>query len=159
MSTIDIDFKSTYFQHPSLTKIYGEPTYQSLQKLYKEIKANATTVTSLLGGGLNGYLGLVVTDVAYARTVANDPFVRPAHPGVLTIADTATQYQIAIAKDLHETAHKTFKECNLLEKTLIQQLKEAIHPDYLEALTDDDTGIITGTIPEVMQYLFETSVT
>jgi hypothetical protein len=99
MSTIDIDFKSTYFQHSSLTKIYGEPTFQSLQKLYKEIKANATLVSSTLGGGLHGYLGLVVTPANYARTQPNHVFTRPPHPGALNIAQNATQYQIAIAKD------------------------------------------------------------
>jgi hypothetical protein len=156
MSTIDIDFKSTYFQHSSLTQVYGEPTYQSLQKLYKEIKANATSVASVLGGGLHGYLGLVVSPVNYARTQPTHPFVRPAHPGALNIAATATQYNIALAKDVHDTATKTFKECNLLERTLIQQIKDAVHPDFLEALTDDDTGLITGTIVEIMAYLFDT---
>jgi hypothetical protein len=155
MSTIDIDFKSTYFQHSSLTKVYGEPTYQSLQKIYQEIKANATSVTSSLGGGLHGDLGLVVSPVNYARTQPNHVFDRPGNPGALNIAATATQYQIAIAKDIHDSATKTFKECNLLERTLIQQIKDAIHPDYLEAITNDDTGLITGTIVSIMVYLFE----
>jgi hypothetical protein len=156
MSTIDIDFKSTYFQHSSLTHVHGEPTFQSLQKIYQEIKANATSVTSSLGGGLHGYLGLVVSPVNYARTQPDHAFNRPVNPGALNIAATATQYQIAIAKDIHDSATKTFKECNLLERTLIQQIKDAIHPDYLEAITDDDTGLITGTIVAIMQYLFET---
>jgi hypothetical protein len=155
MSTIDIDFKSTYFQHSSLTKIYGEPTYQSLQKLYKEIKANATSVSSVLGGGLHGYLGLVVSAVNYARTQPEHPFVRPEHPGPLDIDRNATQYQIALAKDTNDRATKTFKECNLLERTIIQQIKDAVQPDFLEAITDDDTGLIIGTIVTIMTYLFE----
>ena len=114
MSTINIDLKSTYFQHSSLMKIYGEPTYQSLQKIYKEIKANASSAASVLGGGLHGYLGLVVSNLNYART-AEPPFERLGHPGSLQIIDNATQYQIAIEKDRHDTASKVFRECNLIE--------------------------------------------
>jgi hypothetical protein len=138
-------------------KIHGEPTYQSLQKLYKkEIKVNATSVTSVLGGGLHGYLGLVASPVNYARTPLDHAFTRPYQPGgVLDIAPNATQYQIAIAKDLHDSATKTFKECNLLERIIVQQIKEAIHPNVLEAITHDDTGLITGTIVAIMTYLFE----
>ena len=154
MTTLNVDLKSTYFQHSSLTKIYGEPTFQSLHKLYKEVKANASSVASTLGGGLNGHLGLVVTPVNYARTAPNTPYTRPGHPGALQINQNDTQYLIAVENDRHSTATKQFKECNLLERTLVQQIKDAVDPDYLEAITDDETGSILGTVTEIMIDLF-----
>jgi hypothetical protein len=161
MSTIDIDFKSTtYFQHSSLTKVYGEPNYQSLQKMYQEeIKANATSVlvltTSSLGGGLHGYLGLVVSP---------NPITRSTTQNTLTawsLQPPSRNTKLQLVPKTSSTANssatnKTFKECNLLvlEHTLIQQIKEAIHPDYLKAITDDNnTGL--GTIAIIMAYLFE----
>jgi hypothetical protein len=40
-------------------------------------------------------------------------------------------------------------------KNIIQQIKEAIHPDFLEAITDDDTSLITGNIVVIIRYLFD----
>ena len=56
-----IDYKATYFQHPVLTKVHGEPTYDALQQIATQVKANAAAVPSQLGGGNHGHLGLVYT--------------------------------------------------------------------------------------------------
>jgi hypothetical protein len=47
----------TYFQHKVLTRVHGQPTYESLKTLTTEIKANAASVPSTLGGSLYGHLG------------------------------------------------------------------------------------------------------
>ena len=156
MSTSKADFKNTYFQHPSLTPVRGEPTYEALLKLHQELKANANAVPTTLGGGRHGHLGLVVKPTTYARIAPQTPFIRPENPGVLNIEHNATQYQIAQQKDEHNKALKAFNECNLLERTLIQQIKEAIENDYMEGYVDEDTGLVRGTVPEIMKYLFET---
>ena len=46
-----VDYAKTYFLHQTLTKIQGEPDYSTLKILKKELKANASRVTSDLGGG------------------------------------------------------------------------------------------------------------
>ena len=66
MST-QINYRETFFQHPTLTKIAVDPTYTSLAKLERECKANAKSVRSDLGGGAQGHLGLVSTATAYDR--------------------------------------------------------------------------------------------
>jgi hypothetical protein len=38
----------------------------------------------------------------------------------------------------------------------VQQIKEALNPEYLEAITDDETGVIKGTIVDIMAHLFST---
>ena len=50
-----------YFEHQKLDKVYGEPTTKTLQKLFKQLKRNARSVNSLLGGGQYGHLFMVVT--------------------------------------------------------------------------------------------------
>jgi hypothetical protein len=40
MSESHPNYREAYFQHPMLTKISGDPTYTSLAKLEREIKAN-----------------------------------------------------------------------------------------------------------------------
>ena len=156
MSTSTIDYKNTYFQHPSLTPVRGEPTYEALSKLHQELKANANAVPTTLGGGRHGHLGLVVNQTTYDRIAPNTPFARPPNPGILNVEPNATQYQITQQKDEHTKALKAFNECNLLERTLIQQIKEAIENDYMEGYVDEDTGLVRGTVPEIMTYLFAT---
>ena len=96
-----IDY-TTSFQYPTPTKITGEPTYQSLKTLHSELKANASSIESNLGGGDHGYLGLVLLDANYAL-VTPTAFVAPTFPNALVIPATATQVE---AIELCENHHK-----------------------------------------------------
>ena len=66
MTSTNIDYVENYFEIPILTRIHGEPTYITLKKLKEELCANAAAVTSDLGGGANGHLGLVLPPAEYA---------------------------------------------------------------------------------------------
>jgi hypothetical protein len=70
----------TYFQHKVLTKVHaGLPTYESLQTLHTELKANAGSVPSTLGGGQNGHLGLLLSAVRYATLTHTVPWTQPGN--------------------------------------------------------------------------------
>ena len=85
----DIDYKNNIFDHPDLTRIIGEPTTASLITLHQEVKANAQSVSTSLGGGANGHLGLVCSPETYQELVPGDtPYIRPTNPGRLQILDT-----------------------------------------------------------------------
>lgn len=84
MASTSIDYVATYFEFPVLTKIHGEPTYETLLEMKNQLKANASQVTSDLGGGANGHLGLVCTPIEYAN-ISVIPYVQPVHPGLLVI--------------------------------------------------------------------------
>ena len=56
-----INYRDNLFEYPELTKIHGEPTYESLKTLQNELKANTQTVHTSLGGATHGYLGLVLS--------------------------------------------------------------------------------------------------
>jgi hypothetical protein len=94
------NYKESYFQLSSLTKISGDPTYQSLAKLEKECKANALSVPTTLGGGNQGHLGLVSSISAYERVSPGVPFNRPALPVPPDLLQ-ATVAQITKAHRLH----------------------------------------------------------
>ena len=95
----DPDYKNNFFQHPELTRIHGEPTTAALIILRNEVKANAMTVSTTLGGGAQGHLGLVVDALTYATIPNTQPYIRPVHPDPLVLAQNATQYQIALPRD------------------------------------------------------------
>ena len=54
----------------AVTKITGEPNYESLKTLKDELKANAASIPTTLGGGTHGYLGLILSPAAYATIAA-----------------------------------------------------------------------------------------
>ena len=70
------------FEHPILTKIIGPLTYRQLKTIKDELKANAASIYSELGGGAHGYLGLALLVLEYANVSAT-MFVRQVHPGKL----------------------------------------------------------------------------
>ena len=105
MSSTNIDYVETYFENPVLTKIHGEPTYWTLKLIKDELKSNASAVTTEIGGGAHGHLGLVLTPAEYA-TVLAVPYVRPVHPGALVIAPGTTQHETSRLREEHKKAIK-----------------------------------------------------
>ena len=81
MTTSRIDYATTYFPYSSPTPIQGEPTYKAIKRLKNELRANASSVDSDLGGGDHGYLGLILTNEECIRVCPGTPFVAPAYPG------------------------------------------------------------------------------
>ena len=90
--TSRVNYRDTHFERVNLTPIRGKPTYETVHKLWNEIKANTRSVYSHLGGGTHGHLGLVLTAAQYAD-ISNTVFTCPAHPGPLAIPLAATAVQ------------------------------------------------------------------
>ena len=101
MTSTNIDYVDTYFEFPTLTKIHGEPTYFQLKELKNELKSNATSVTSDLGGGGHGHLGLVLSPADYTNVSAN-AYNRPAHPGTLVITPGTAQHEATRLRTDHK---------------------------------------------------------
>ena len=149
------DFKTTHFDYPELSRIVGEPTLASLITPRNQVKANAQTVDTTLGGGAHGHLGLISTPQVYATITGTSPYIRPALP-TLDILPTDTQYQIAQKRHQYGEDMRQYREVQGIERAIIQQLVAAIEPKYIRALRDDKTNKITKTIPNIFRYLFET---
>ena len=154
-STGNTNYKETYFLHKEVTKIHGEPTYETIHRLHKEIKANAASVPSNLGGGALGHLGLAITDGQYAL-LSNAAFNRPVHPGQLVIPPNSTQAQIAALKEQHEEQLRVFKEVLAVESALRQQINGAIDPTYLNAIRNRQTNAIVMTVSDIFhRHLYD----
>jgi hypothetical protein len=57
--------KDTHFRHTVLTKVTGPPSYETIKHLHDEVKANAASVPTTLGGGLYGHLGMLLSALKY----------------------------------------------------------------------------------------------
>jgi len=150
-----INYREVYFAHAALRKIHGNPTYNDIQRLYKQVKANAASVPSTLGGGQHGHLGLTTNATTYAR-IASTPYVRPTAPAPLGPNNTGTAAQISENRRTYNLAVARYHQANHIEKTILNQIQEALDESTLMPLLHEDTGTIKSSIPEVFKYLFDT---
>ena len=136
------------------TKIEGEPSYTTLTQLEKELKANASTVDSDLGGGDHGYLGLVLSDAKYALIPGTVPFVAPTYPSALTIPTTASDVEALLLCENHKEEIAKHRECSAVKKTLLKHIQKAVDHQYIVSFINDDTGLLDASIPDIMDHLF-----
>ena len=152
MSISNPNYRETYFLKPDLSPIIGKPTFESLYQLIVDLQANAQSVHSNLGGGANGHLGLIMTPTQYAIH-STTPYVRPTHPGTLTIPGGTTRLVAEEMERNHAESLRVFHEVRGVEQALIQQLVTAIDNKYLIAFKNRATGQFNGTLVDVIQHL------
>ena len=152
MSITNTNYRETYFLKPDLSPIIGKPTFESLYQLIVDLQANAQSVHSNLGGGANGHLGLIMTPTQYAIH-STTPYVRPTHPGTLTIPVGTNRLAAEEMERNHTEALRVFHEVRGVEQALIQQLVTAIDNKYLIAFKNRATGQFNGTLRELIQHL------
>jgi hypothetical protein len=148
-----INYRESFFQHPALTKIIGDPTYTSLAKLERECKANAKSVRSDLGGGQQGHLGLISSAPAYACIAPGTPFHRPALPAPPVTGGTSAV--IATSRQHYDEQMSAFNKCTLIKRTIVQQINTALDDNVLADLINDATGLLIGTIPYIMREFYD----
>ena len=148
----NIDY-TTFFAVKVLPKIHGEPNYVNLKNLRDHLKANASRVTSELGGGAKGHLGLILTALDYTL-VSPTPYVRPLHPGPLIIPPGTTQHASTLLRKQHKKAIVLFHQTTDLENALKKQITDSIDNCYYKDIVDCTTNTITHDIPFILNYFF-----
>eukprot|EP00957_Ditylum_brightwellii_P098669 7516382-Ditylum_brightwellii.AAC.1 len=125
----------------------------NLLTLKNELQANAQAVSTTLGGGRHGHLGVVMTPQDYALIPNMTAYIQPPQP-LLILPQHGTQYQITQAKEQYYDELRMFNECNTVGKILIQQILDAIDPKFLTAIRDPVTHQITLSITDIIDHLF-----
>jgi hypothetical protein len=135
LSTRIPSVKDTYFQHKVLTKVHGKPTttYESLQTLTTEIKANAGSVPSTSGGGTNDHLGMILSAARYATLAGTLPWVQPGNPGAFAPPDPPGTADTAAAERRTATRN-IFSNSGFIE--INQHYLE--YPGILDELVDEE---------------------
>ena len=85
----DADIKAR-FPHQRLTPIEGEPTFEKMQNLEKELAANALTAKVGFGGGKKGCLGVVYSNAKYRVEAGTDWRVPETQGAFPTFPDNAS---------------------------------------------------------------------
>ena len=147
------NYRETLFEYPDLSSMHGEPTYETLRVLTNQLKANARSVHTTLGGGQHGHLGLVLTQAQYA-ILSPTPYIRQPRPPRLEIPAYQLPHVVQTEQARYNEALRLFNECNNVEQALRQQIIKAVDDLYLMALRNRQTNTIDVTIPVILDYLF-----
>ena len=152
-SAPSVDYRNNFFEIANLTRVHGEPTFESIRTLQREILINAQCVHSDLGGGAHGHLGLVLRPQEYGLH-SNAAYRRPTHPGPLNVPAGTTNHMSNTLREQHRERVRVFREVEGIEQALRQQIVTAIEPQYLEAFRDTMTGRIALPVHELIRNLY-----
>jgi hypothetical protein len=148
---------TTYpFPHPTLTPVEGKPTAATLLLLRKEMYANARTIHSDLGGGGNGYLGVVIPSAQYTlRTLI--PFTAPVHPGHLPVYASGTSGPVITASDrLYDKRAWDYKEYLTVVEAKKMLRMQAVERTYYQVIKDPLFGMSDCTPCDIIDHLTST---
>ena len=143
----------TKVEYPILTKATGSLDYTSLKIIKDELKANAASIDSILGGGMHRHLGLVMNPTEYALVSAT-PYVRHPLPNVPVIAAARTQHEATRLREEYKDDLKLFQEIVALEKYLMKLLSHAVPAIFLKPFRSRNSNAITQDIPTILTTLF-----
>jgi hypothetical protein len=134
--------ESHSFPKPILTKVEGEPTNTSYQKLLVEVYANAMSVLSNRGGGKKGHLGAIMSPEAYQELAPGaTPWEAPPNPGPTPpVLTEPTAAQITENTQLFNVAVKVFETYSATISAIREQIVEAIEDDFICELFDERLG-------------------
>ena len=138
-----------------LTPIVGEPTYATLKTLKDQLKANAASVPTTLGGSNHGYLSLILSPAAYA-TISPTAFVEPTYPGqhpAIPAGTNAANTSTIIHRHTEDT--QQWRELKNVSTALKNQLLSAIEDIYIQALRDRHVGYMNQSICNLLTHVFE----
>ena len=147
------DFTNTF--PTQVTPIVGEPTYATLKTLKDQLKANAASVPTTLGGGNHGYLGLNLSPATYA-TISPTAFIEPAYPGqhpAITGGTSAANTSAIIRRHTEDT--RQWRKFKNVSTALKNQLLSAVEDIYVRALRDRHVGYMNQSIRNLLTHLFE----
>ena len=150
----NVDYARVYFKYPKPTPIRGEPTHEDIEHLKKELRANAASVDSNLGGGDHGYLGLVLPRREYQK-IATTEFKVPDYPAPLSIPANTDSVAALNLRTKHKEKQDAHKRCKDVERALLRHVQSAMDEEWLDTLINEDTQLIEDDIEDVITYLEE----
>jgi hypothetical protein len=68
----------------------------------------------------------------------------------------STAAVIAASRQHYNEQMSAFKKCTLIKGTIVQQINTALDDDVLADLIDYATGLLIGTVPNIMRELYDT---
>jgi hypothetical protein len=141
------------FPHSSLPKVTGEPTFEDLKVIRRLLITNAVSVSSYVGGGRHGHLGIIMTNKEYFA-IAADVSPVPDNPGASPefVVDM-TASVIAELTRLHREATQVYRTYHNVDQAIKKMILEAFDDAYLNALSDEVVGYANCTSLDLLTHM------
>ena len=145
MSTLE-DFKAK-LADLSVTRIDGDPTMHTYDRLFEELRPIATKLKTnlVLKGDTYGFLAIICTDDEYGYYINDESYMYqpPAKPDDyydLTIPDNIGETQRKVREAQHCTKQVEYLKFTAMKNCLCDAIAKAIPEEYLEEIKDPVVG-------------------
>ena len=143
------------FKYPVLTRVTEPLSFQKLNKLKNQLKTNASSIQSHLGGAINGHLGLITTTLEYT-TIDATSYIWHVNPPPLNSPRNTQQHEANREREDHKEQRLLFWEQVALEKTLLKLMSDALPNIYLLPFRNDESNAILQPISDILNNLITT---
>jgi hypothetical protein len=139
--------------HSSLPKVTEEPTFEDLKVIWRLLNTNAMSVSSYVGRGRHGHLGIIMTIEEYF-VIAADIFPVPDNPGASPeVVMGMTAAVIAELTRLHRDATQVYRTYHNVDQAIKKLILESFDDAYLNTLSDEVVGYANCTSLEILTHL------
>jgi hypothetical protein len=139
--------------HSCLPKVTGEPTFEDLKVIRRLLNTNAMSVSSYVGGGRHGHLGIIMTNEEYF-SIEYDVFLVPDNPGASPeVVVGMTAAVIAELTRLHREATEVYRTYHNVDQAIKKLIIEAFEDAYLNALSSEVVGYANCTSLDLLTHL------
>jgi hypothetical protein len=141
------------FPHSSLPKVAGEPTFEDLKVIRRLLNTNAMSVSSYVGGGRHGHLGIIMTNEEYLA-IAADVLPLPDNPGASPeVVVGMTAAVIEELTRLHREATQVYCTYHNVDQAIKKMIIEAFDDAHINALSDEVVGYANCTSLDLLTHL------
>ena len=138
-----------------LPLIPGEPDYDCISQLNKIMYGNAETLSTTLGGGANGHVGLIMKVTLYV-TLSATAYVAPIEPPLTPVVPpTATSAARQHLRDQHAEEQRIYTNHVNMDDALKTQLLDAVEDPYVSELRIHYTGYMGVTTRDLLDHLMD----
>jgi hypothetical protein len=140
------------FPHSSLPKVTGEPIFEEIKVIWRLLNTNAMSVSSYVGGGHHGNLGIIMMNEEYLD-IAADVFPVPGNLGAspeVVVGMTASV--IVGLTRLHREATQVYRTYHNVDQAIKKTILEAFDDEYLNALSNEVVGYASCTSLDLLNH-------
>jgi hypothetical protein len=131
--------------------VNGPPTSNDLNFFEEELIAIAASIPSVLGEGMNGHAGMLLSNIDYATMAPGSLFVAPVNPGVYLVGVTAaTRSRMEAEHKEQVNQFHTFVGVGIGLKDLVLK---AIDKDYLLEIKHKRVAFLNVTAVQMLTHL------
>jgi hypothetical protein len=144
------------FPNPILPKIDHESTFEEIQVTTRLLNANAISIPSMTGGGSHGHLGIIMTQVEYAK-ISTSPWFEPYNPNAVPIIPPGTTaVDAAQIARMHAECRRIYTNRINIDKALKKLILEAYDNMYTSQLGDYLLQYANRSALEILMHLKQT---